>query len=202
MDKWKNLKLDKPCLFIVEGKVDRIILEILLDSIEFKDKVLIVELEGKDKLKHFKKTLSNTIKIQRPENLNKICLILDNDGNFGSAKQKAESFIEYLRQNIDLDSHIDLRYKIIPPENREFEDFLTEKIKQNDAWLGELEDCISKINYDVEKLNKKLFYIYLILKNDCEYIGTSFTKNQILRCLDSELMGLLREWFQECFENC
>jgi len=193
MDKWENLKLNKNCLFIVEGKVDRIILEILLNSIGFENKVDIIELKGKDRLRDFGKTLITTLKIQQPKNLNKICLILDNDGNFNSVKQKAENFIKYLKQNIDLD--INLNYKIIPPENRELEDFLTKAIKQKDSWLKELENCISNISYNVKKLNKKLFYIYLILKNDCKYLGTSFTKDQILNCLDRDFVARLKIFF-------
>jgi len=195
-------KIEKENLIVVEGKTDRIIIEAILDSIDasFKERVQVFELGGKDNLENFKNLIkSSDIQVKC------VLLILDKDENFNSTKQKAENFRNNLSQQFP---YID--YLIIPPEDiegKELEDYIVEILLQNDSKISYLKNCIEKYikkSLTPEKLGKKIFYTYLLLNDDCNYQGTSFSADQIKRCIDNiiDKMDYIKEKIEEFFTEC
>lgn len=167
-------------LILVEGKTDMAIIEAIIESIEpyYNSKVQILELEGKNKLR----TMENLIKNSDIE-IEAILLILDKDKNFESTKQMAENFLDKLPS-------IKKSYIILPPEDmegQELEDYIVEILLQNDDKkdkISYIKECVSQFQSD-KKLGKKIFYTYLLLNDDCNYQGTSFSSLQIKNCISN-----------------
>jgi len=170
-----NKLIEKDNLIVVEGKTDKVLIEAIIDSMGnlYKEKVQIFELNGKNNLKNLKKLIQNSeIKI------NSILLILDKDEDFNSTEQRAKNFLNNF-------TSIRTSYMILPPkdmEGQELEDYIVEILLQNNDNISYIKDCIEKFS-TTKKLGKKIFYTYLLLNDNCNYEGTSYSLEQVKNCI-------------------
>ena len=200
-------KIQKENLIVVEGKTDRIIIEAIIDSIgaHFRELVQIFELGGKDNLSK----LINAIRLTEGIKVKCVLLILDKDEDFNSTEQKAKNFLKNLTQKFP--SIKVAHYIIIPPEDmegEELEDYMMEILLQNDDKILRLKNCIEEIyrkeSLTPKKLGKKVFYTYLLLNDDCNYQGTSYSLPQIKGCINKIInkMHYIRNEINQFLQKC
>jgi len=193
-----NKSIEKENLIVVEGKTDKVLIDDIIDLMEnsYKEKVQIFELNGKNNLGNLKKLIQNS-----DIELNSILLILDKDENFSSTEQRAISFFNNLLQEFP---SIKTRYIILPPkemEGQELEDYIVEIILSQDNNISYIKDCIEKVSTP-KKLGKKIFYTYLLLNDNCNYEGTSYSLEQIKGCIGNVItkMDYLIEQIKQFLE--
>jgi len=191
-------KIEKEYLILVEGKTDKILIETLLDlmniSIATKEKIQIFELEGKNKLRLVKNLIKNSdIEIKS------LFLFLDKDENFDSTKQRAENFFSTLPYNPKKGTF----YLILPPkdiEGKELEDYIVEILSKDNDIISHIKKCVKEVSTN-KKFGKKVFYTYLLLNDDCNYEGVSYSTPQVKRCIQNviEKMDYLKEKLRQFF---
>lgn len=195
--------IDKPYVIIVEGKLDKIILKIILDYIKenvsnLEEKVSntqIFNIKGKNSLnsagvKHSIRIAKGVVKA--------LLVILDKDDSYDSTKQMIQNFLE----NFDWIRLTD--YLIIPPHDasgRELEDYLVNALEQKDAQrIQVLKECINRVSTN-KKLGKKLFFTYLLINDNCNYDGLSVSEGMLSNCIEVNALDLIIEKVKQFLQN-
>jgi len=189
-----QLHIDKPYIIFVEGKLDEIILKLVLNHLlcvhpdleGVINKTQIFNMQGKDNLKSGVRFAIN----KQKEIVKAILIILDKDENYQSTKQKLENFLNNFLW-------IPIReYLIIPDENssgQELEDYLVTSLKELDKEkISILEKCIDKIS-SKRKIGKKVFYTYLLINDECNYDGLSISDEMLSSCVFIENLNLIKD---------
>ncbi len=184
----KPQKIEKPACIFVEGKLDQIIVELLLRNIcskETRKSIQIFKLRSKDDLKNIKK-------VSGFNKLRGVLVILDKDEDYSTTSQKIDSFFE------KLSAQCKCKLKFIsPPEDlsgREIEDYIIENITRHSKdknFIEKIEECIfslieNKLTSE-KKLGKKILFAYLLWKDTCSYDGLSLNADQFQSCIETSL---------------
>ncbi len=189
-----QLHIDKSYIIFVEGKLDEIILKLVLNHLlcvhpdleGVINRTQIFNMQGKDNLKSGVRFAIN----KQKEIVKAILIILDKDENYQSTKQKLENFLNNFLW-------IPIReYLIIPDENssgQELEDYLVTSLKELDKEkISILEKCIDKIS-SKRKIGKKVFYTYLLINDECNYDGLSISGEMLSSCVSIENLNLIKD---------
>ena len=191
-----NIYVEKEYTIFVEGKLDRLIFEFILEE-HFKEKkedIQIIELGGKGELRNEPTIYSiklgfGTLK-GKNKNL-KLLVILDKDESLEKTKREIEKFKQKISKKVN--KEIKINHLILPGENSkysEMEGYLFDRI------LGyidkqEIKDCLfTMFPEGTPKRDKRLFYCYIWTKykeSNCKYEGTSLNED-LKKCLPSALI--------------
>ncbi|WP_461829808.1 hypothetical protein [Aquifex sp.] len=197
--------IDKPYVIVVEGKLDKIILKIVLDYIKEKfpnleEKVSntqVFNIKGKNNLnspgvKHSIRIAKGVVKA--------LLVILDKNDSYDSTEQMIQTFLK--NENFDWIALKD--YLIVPPSNlcgKELEDYLVYILKQLvPQRIQVLRDCIRKVSTG-RKFGKKLFFSYLLINDNCNYDGLSISEGMLKSCLEVETLDLIVEKVKQFLQN-
>ena len=201
--KAEDRKIDKPYVILVEGILDRAILNLVLKDIGAKhenmkgivEKTQVFEIKGKDNLKAG--WLKNKIN-EAEETIKAILVIVDKDDDYQATAQSVNSF---------LDKFDWIRFKdylIIPEENadgQELEDYLVATLEElGDDRVQRLGNCIRELSSD-RKIGKKIFFSYLLVNDDCGYEGLSISDEMLGKCFDAGKLNLIRDKVLSFLQN-
>ncbi|MDQ7032301.1 MAG: hypothetical protein Q9M37_06240 [Desulfonauticus sp.] len=188
---YKPKSIEKEACIFVEGKLDQIIVELLLKSIcskEVIENIQIFQLGGKAGLKYVKK-------MENFNQLKAVLVILDKDEDYRSTSQTIDNFFK------DLPKQCQCQLKFISPPDKlsgkELEEYIIEGIKhcKKNKLIEEIKKCIDSLIKNKltseKKLGKKILFTYFLLKDTCTYDGLSLNRDQFQSCIKTSLDGLV-----------
>jgi len=187
----KPQKIEKSACIFVEGKLDQIVVELVLRDIceeRFRKNIQIFKLRSK-------KDLKNVKKVPGFNKLKAALVILDKNGDYRGTSQQIESFFEKLPKQC----RCKLKF-ISPPEDssgKEIEDYIIELIitySKDDKFMRRIKRDIHRLIDDGftsdKKVGKKVLFTYLLLKDSCSYDGLSIKAEQFQSCIEVSLSKL------------
>lgn len=200
----ENKEILKPYLIIVEGKLDKIVVNLVLNFIkkttpelsEIVENTQVFPIGGKDKLRA-RRGIGFLIN-KAMDKLKAIMIVLDKDEDYASTQQQINNFLINFEW-------IPLReFLIIPDEESEgknLEDYLVQVLRSsNGMTIQTIEDCIRELSSD-RNLGKKVFYAYLLAKDGCNYEGISINEDRLLKCLPVEELTLIKSKIEQFFNS-
>ncbi len=201
MNKNKQIEIEKPYVIAVEGKLDEIIVKLILKSLAENKQVLnniqVFSLDGKYHLKL--KNMKRSVELSHTP-VRGILIVLDKDESYTATKQKLENFLSDLGNQYTTLNKKDCL--IIPDEQssgKELEDYIIEAFKKTDTKANDiitsLEKCIKETATNKKKLGKKIFYTYLLMirGDKCKYEGLSISEGMLQGCIYEILKECISE---------
>ncbi len=183
-------KIEKPACIFVEGKLDYIVIDLMLRDIcpeKLREKIQVFKLCSNKGLKTVKK-------LPGFKELKAVLVILDKDEDYKRTSQQIDSFFEKLPDQCRC------RLKFIsPPEDlpgKEIEDYIVDLIIQSEdsKFIKRIKDDIFHLIDDGftqdKKVGKKVLFTYLLLKDSCSYDGLSINSAQFQSCIKVSLTEL------------
>jgi len=190
-----RIYIDKPYVILVEGKLDEIILKLILNHLRSThsnlmnkiEKTQIINIGGKDKLRSEAKVAIRLAILRKK--IEGLLIILDKDDNYQSTEQRLINFLNNFPE-------IQIRdYLIIPDENsegQELEDYLVVSLRKTDEnRIQILDECIRRVS-NQRKIGKKLFFTYLLINDNCSYDGLSISEGILGKCVNVENLNLIK----------
>lgn len=190
-----RIYIDKPYVILVEGKLDEIILKLILNHLRSThsnlmnkiEKTQIINIGGKDKLRSEAKVAIRLAIVRKK--IEGLLIILDKDDNYQSTEQRLINFLNNFPE-------IQIRdYLIIPDENsegQELEDYLVVSLRETDEnRIQILDECIRRVS-NQRKIGKKLFFTYLLINDNCSYDGLSISEGILGKCVNVENLNLIK----------
>jgi hypothetical protein len=206
MDMNIDNKFHESSIIVVEGKTDSAVIQLILKQLGWQlidkgekgeignyifrkgdTRIQLHAIGGKTHLKYKK-----IKKVTGFEKVSKILVVRDADKDREKTEQSLKTFCQnfYNDKKENGKTEILADYFILPPEKgKELEEYIIEKLMSNSEYgekLFNLEKCLRDFLSikEVSKFEKKLFYLFLLFYENCNYEGTSLKTELLSSCLD------------------